>query len=293
MRLVFHLGVHKTASTLIQKNLADNVDWLRGQGVYYVNSELPQAIIRQREHLRRFQSPTREAPPADGLRKLNRRILREAAFKNAHTILISEENRLGAPIYHRMPEDGSGAAFYPKATECLTRTLAGFADTPTTLIMVERDFPSLLPSLYSEALTNLETTDDIDAFCRRIDFGSLDYEALRDRIDQAAPWADLRRMDFAQIKGGAGAYLSKFLTLAGVPTKGFSVSTDSARNSVDRDQAEALRKLAEVRAKTGDTPRAERLEILRKQADPDRRIRLPDWVADALAQTVDAAPVSD
>ena len=86
MRLVFHLGVHKTASTLIQKNLADNIAWLRDQGVYYVNIEFKQAVIRQREHLRRLQSPDRDAPRAGALRKMNRRIIREATYRGGFVI---------------------------------------------------------------------------------------------------------------------------------------------------------------------------------------------------------------
>ena len=99
MRIVFHLGVHKTASTLIQRTLAMNAEALRARGVFYVNTEMPFVITRQRYALRKLQTPWRNPPPKDALSNLNAKILRKAERAGAHTVLMSEENRIGHPLY--------------------------------------------------------------------------------------------------------------------------------------------------------------------------------------------------
>ena len=52
MQYIYHLGAHKTASSLLQRNLVENLDEIRAQGVFYVNAELPWAIKRQRNIIR-------------------------------------------------------------------------------------------------------------------------------------------------------------------------------------------------------------------------------------------------
>ena len=210
MRLCFHLGIHKTGSSLIQKNLLQNLNLLRDQRVFYVNAEMPGAIARQRNVLRRLQIPQRVSPPENALEGVNRKIIEAAQRADARVILLSEENRIGFPLYSQMIQVGTPAQFYPLADACLRRVLHGLDHLDTTLLLYQRRFDRLLPSLYCEALRNLAVTDTLDAFCEQIDFDSLSYETLCDRIASAAPHASLEIKHFETIRTGAHAFLLEF-----------------------------------------------------------------------------------
>lgn len=281
MRLSFHIGIHKTGTTLIQTNLSENIDLLREKGVFYVNSEIPQAIIHQREALRKLQNPNRADPPKDALEQINNKILLLAERVGANTILISEENRIGYPLYSELVKVGAPARFYPRAEECLRRVLIGFEGLDTRLIIYRREFAQLLPSLYSEALRNLNITETIDEFCRKIDYDSLDYGALINRVLQGAPDAEVIVKQFAKIKNGVEPFLNDFIESAGISPGGFVFSTETVRESVDQQKAEELRALAKRRLKDGlskdiDT---EKNAILTRPLDRSKPIMLPDWAA--------------
>ena len=284
MRLVFHIGIHKTGSTLIQKNLSKNLGVLREKGIFYVNEEIPDLIIKQREYVRKLQVPSRNDPSKDSLMQANARLLEAAQRANANIVLISEENRIGFPLYLEVTKVGAPARFYPRADECLNGVLNGLQDLETKLILYRRRFERLIPSLYSEALRNLATTETIDGFCRQIDFASLDYGKLLGRVTKGAPDAELIVKPFEWIKKGAEAFLEDFVQTAGLGTDGFSFSTKFVREGVDQRKGDALRELAMLRNAEGMSKAIaiRKKEILAHPNDEDSSIMLPDWVAEKL-----------
>ncbi|MEL6168125.1 MAG: hypothetical protein AAFR35_05510 [Pseudomonadota bacterium] len=291
MRIVFHLGVHKTASTTIQTALAEASDALADRGIFYANTRFPNLLVRQREHLRRLQSPGRDDPAPDALRKVNRRLLRDAAGAGAHTILISEENRLGHPLYREVADGRRPARFYPRAEDCLRRVLVGLDDTPTTLLLVTREFHSLLPSLYSEGLTNLLISETLDEFCAAVDFATLDFAALCERIRAAAPEAGLVTHPFEGIRAGSANFLRDLFSKAGLELGDLDLSDTHVRGGLDRHQSEDIRALV---ADPDMSPRRrrQRLAAIRSRArDPEARLSLPDWALERLAAASGAADV--
>lgn len=285
MRFLFHIGVHKTGTTLIQKSLSENIDVLRKKRVFYVNSELPDAIIQQREVLRKLQNPMRPNPREDRLLRVNETILKRAAQADAHTILLSEENRIGFPIYTELKRFGEPARFYPRADECLRRVLCGLDSVDVQLILYKREFRKLLPSLYSEALRNLMLTETIDEFCRKIDFESLDYGALFNRIAVGAPGAELYVKQFSKIQEGGAYFLNDFLDSTGIGSKEFCTTTEIVREGVDQENAEKLRQLSLRRAKDGMNQKIARARqaILASPQDKSCPIKLPNWAVKQLS----------
>ena len=71
MKIVFHIGVHQTASTYLQTVFETNVEQLREDGIYVVAPNLPQIARRQRECLRRLQNPRRPNPDPTALLRMN------------------------------------------------------------------------------------------------------------------------------------------------------------------------------------------------------------------------------
>lgn len=279
MRLIFHLGVHKTGSTLIQENLSENVPALRAQGFYYANVEMPRVILRQRRHLRALQYVDRETPVPDALVPVNAALREAAASAGAHTILISEENRIGLPLYDEVRLAKDRLQFYPLAHTCLSAVLRGLEMLETRLILYHRRFESLLPSLYSEALRNLSTELTFDDFLKQVDFESLDYEALYGRIRRGAAHAELVTVPFEALKFGAEAHLRDFFVRCGIETEELRLSTQIVREGVDSSKAEALRRLAGRARAEGmrrEIARARR-RVLARPNDPSLRIEMPEW----------------
>ena len=286
MQVCLHVGVHKTGSSLIQLNLSKNLNVLRQQRVFYVNEELPGAIARQRQVLRKLQLPGRARPTREALTGVNRKILEAAQANDADIILISEENRIGFPLHTQMARVGAPAKFYPLASECLRLVLFGLEHLQTTLLVYQRSFDQLLPSLYAEGLRNLILTDTLDGFCRKIDFASLDYAALLHRIQVGAPHAKVINREFETVRDGVEEFLSGFCNDLGIDATACAFETRMVREGVDVHGAAQLLALAERRASEGMSKQLNmaRRKILAQSIDPSARMVLPDWATELLSE---------
>lgn len=285
MRIVFHIGVHKTASTLIQRTLAMNAAGLRERGVFYVNTEMPFVITRQKHALRKLQTPWRNNPPEDALEKLNTKILRKAEAAGAHTVLMSEENRIGHPLYTELKLHGRGR-FYPNAKACLMHILHGFPEDRIELFMLTRRQSSLLPSLYSQAMRTLSTDLDINGFCASVDWERFRFDALAERITTAFPELTLRMRPYEAIEPDAALFLRDILRVMGVRPAGFRCPAKKVNSSPSAGQLDALRVLAARRIAQQEPERALRTKarkIISSNARDKTRLTLPDWAAQKCA----------
>lgn len=285
MRYVYHLGAHKTASTLIQKNLSANLQVLRDRRVYYVNAEMPNVIRKQRKVLRRARMPGHETPPENALAAVNARIEEAARQAGAGMILLSEENRLGPPMHQELAWGLPKPGFYPAAEACLRYVTHGQALDNTRFVLFSRDPDAFVLSLYSEAVRMAQTTLDIDAFCAAIDLQSVDFAALERRLRGLHPQLEVIQRPFEAIRNGATPFLEQFLGDLGLDPGGFAINTELTRSQLDKNQVDDLLQLARSGKFEGRPMRLRQQQrrILTRGSGGGAPLQLPDWARAQLA----------
>lgn len=284
MRYVYHLGAHKTGSTLIQKNLAENLEVLREQSIWYVNEEMPEAILKQRKVLRRFRHPGLENPPIDALAGVNRKIDTLARRANAHTILLSEENRIGPPMHKELLWGVQRPGFYPAATDCMRYVIYGQPVENMIFFLFSRKPRSYALSLYSEAVRMGQTKLDIDAFFNKVDFASIDFEKLNERLQTIAAAISVSMRAFEDVRVDAHSFLTYTFRELGINLANVKFNTEKTRSRLDRSQISEILEL-ERRVGIRSMHRKKiRNSIQEREPDSANMISLPDWVQKSLPE---------
>lgn len=281
MQYIYHLGAHKTASSLLQRNLVENLDELRAQGVFYVNAELPWAIKRQRNIIHEMHAPDAEPP---GLpRRLNRRIAKAAKQAGARIVLQSDSASLGPAMHEALASGVTNPSFYPQAEQCLHALTVDRPPEDVRFLLYSRTPETYLTSLYSEMIREGWSNVDIDTFCQSLDLASLDFDALKTRIEGMRPGFRVISRQYERIKLGADTFISTFMRDIGLDAKYIQPVRPALVPDLDAAQVEALRHVS-----FGDTSRnprhVKRLRnrILKQAPNPADPLTLPDWVHEAL-----------
>lgn len=131
MRIVFHVGAHKTATTYIQNALEASARTLRDHHVGYV----PLAQMR-----------SAITPLISRLRPGLGRRIREAAREcgDCHRLILSDENILGRNINRNKP-----GPYYPRHRQRLRKTVSAVAEKPEIFLAI-RSYDEFISSMYSE-----------------------------------------------------------------------------------------------------------------------------------------------
>lgn len=281
MQYIYHLGAHKTASSLLQRNLVENLDELRAQGVYYVNAELPRAIKRQRNIIQKLHAPDTEPP---GLpRRLNRRITKAAEQAGARIVLQSDSASLGPAMHEALANGVVHPGFYPQAEQCLHTLTVDRPPEDVRFLLYSRTPETYLTSLYSDMIRQGWSNVDIDTFCQSLDLASLDFDALKTRIEGMRPGFRVISRQYERIKLGADTFISTFMRDIGLDAKYVQPVRPAHVPDLDAAQVEALRHVS-----FGDTSRnprhVKRLRnrILKQAPNPADPLTLPDWVPETL-----------
>ncbi|MGQ3486500.1 hypothetical protein [Roseovarius pacificus] len=284
MRYVYHLGAHKTGSTLIQKNLSANLEALREQGIWYVNEEMPKAISKQRKVLRQFRRPDLETPPADALEGVNQRIAIRARRAKAHTVLLSEENRLGAPMHQELLWGLEQPGFYPAAVECMKYVIYGQLTEDMKFFLFSREPSSFALSLYSEAVRMGQTLLDIEPFFRSINYSSINFRDLKERLQTIDAAVPVSMKAFEDFGADAEALLTCAFKEFGIELANIKFDLSRTRSRLDRSQVADILEL-ERREDIRPVHRKKmRNEILEREPSGQDKLSLPDWVQDSLGQ---------
>lgn len=286
MKYVIHLGVHRTASLLLQQNLSDNLDQLRAQGVFYVNAEMPNAVRRQVRMIRRRHKPGSTPQDMSEFAKLNDAITRAASQAGAETVLISDEHRLGPSMTQSLIWNQSNPGFYPQATENLQHAQAGLPLEDTRLLLYTRNAESYLLSLYSDAIRHNHTTLTLEQFCGSVNFNSIDFPALEQQLAALHPGVEVKARQFERIKLGSETYIRTFLRDIGLDPKPFTVHPAQPQPQLDAMQVEALLHIMSgSQSKRGDRIAKLREQVLRGAPNPLAPLVLPSWVTDSMRVT--------
>lgn len=185
MRIILHLGVHKTATTYLQSVLDANREQLRAAGAVYLPLNEVRTSITPR--LRR---------PLMGLKSSVERILETQ--RDSDRLIISDENIIGMAreaVQHK--------AFYPDFRLRVSRLLKALSAHPTELFVATRSYERFISSMYTEYIRN-SPFRTVDEFLEGVAIDDLNWhKIIGDLCDLVGPrnvtmW---RFEDFAEIEG--------------------------------------------------------------------------------------------
>lgn len=125
MRIVLHLGAHRTATTTLQRALGDSHVALQGAGLAYWGPKRLRAGLFDGLYEGGPALPPRKPGRAQGRIALQ---AAQVAQAGASILLVSEENMLGT-----MRQIAQAQRLYPGAGERVSRFAAGFAGYEVTL----------------------------------------------------------------------------------------------------------------------------------------------------------------
>lgn len=288
MKYVIHLGVHKTASSLLRQNLSHNLDHLRAQRVFYVNAEMPTPLQRQLKMLRRLRIPDSPSPAMEDFAQLNAAITDHAARAGADTVLISDENRLGPSMGQQLAWNDPNPGFYANAISNLTHAFAGLPLERTTLLIYTRNPDSYLLSVYSDAIREAQTNLTLEGFCRTVNFNAIDFDGLERRLASLHPGITVKSRQYERIKLGPDPYMRTFLRDIGLDPKPFELHATPLTPQLDAIQVEALLHImAGSGSKRWRFIKKLRNQVLAGAPNPLAPLVLPDWVSDSLRVTAE------
>ncbi len=281
MQYFFHLGVHQTSTPYVQETLSRNLEALRAQNVFYVNAEMPKAVVRQRRVVRRLCDPNKPTPEIDALVGTNHAVADAARAAGAKKVLFSNDQCLGPAMHEAFAMGLETPAFYPRAHTCFRHIVRGLPLRKSKILIYSRNPETYLTSLYSEAIRLGITNLDIDGFCRAVAVDSVDFEGLRERLASLHDNLQVTMRAHERIRLGAETYMRTFLRDLGVEAHRFVFSPAPAEDTLDAAQIEALRHIA----MGSETKRPELINQLRAQVvqsapNPLDRLTLPEWVSD-------------
>ena len=192
----FHVGAHKTGTSLLQKYLRDNPSMLSHLGIDYLGRGDTNGFVGWGDKLI-------EDPGA-----LTERIRRGAAERSIRYFVSSHENTLGHPFGTENSPRRSG--LYPAAApriDALERALRPF---PRKILFYLRSQEGFLESYYlqriqqGESLTFREWLADVD-------LDEVSWAPVVDELRDAFGADNVVVGDFAEIEQGQADYIRRFL----------------------------------------------------------------------------------
>lgn len=183
MDVVLHIGAHRTASTSFQAYMRANLDLLAQQGVGFWGPR------RTRDGVLAGIIPANGSPrSARQMRMARGRIglaLERVRLQGLHTLVISDENVIGAP--RRNIRD---MALYRDAGDRLSRHVAAFGGRITRIAVSIRSIDSYWPSVLAYAIARGQPLPS----AHRLEVISAQTRGWRDVITdlaEAAPGVDI------------------------------------------------------------------------------------------------------
>ena len=196
MRVVIHVGAHKTGTSLVQKYIRDNPEMAQALGIAQISRTDGDLLVDWGQYLH-------ERP--EGLRSR----LEEEAEKGPTVILFSHENTLGKPFLPDRP------GLYPDASRC-AEALAGICDGfDTYVVFYVRPMADFLESYY------IQTVQEglVHSFAEWYGTleGPLRWTPVVEALEGAFGADRVMVGDFSEIAAGQNEFLRLFMTRTGIP----------------------------------------------------------------------------
>lgn len=178
MKIVLHVGAHKTATTFIQNNARNNHKLIDASGVYFVDKKSETASEAFKIYLEELSkgAKCRVEMLARQLDKVLAPALANPAY---HTIFLSEENLLGHMLSQK-------ETFYPNVRSAVAASLQMRKHGQISVILTLRRQDTYIEScyLFRKVREKREATNTIYDFLDRIDLNSLSWKPV------VQPWVD-------------------------------------------------------------------------------------------------------
>ena len=206
MKVYLHLGVHKTASTLIQRSI--QISDTEKHTIYPVVRDSHKILSN---HLRRYLNGNTSKKT---IQSIVGDIKDDAKKKNCKTLLISDENLIGDPASVWVKKKAS-SVFYPNFKNRIT-LLKDLFNEDIKIILYTRKQETLFRSLYLDGLKYFRyaiTLDEFIQYCLEADFR---FDDLIDSLDNI----DLTLVPYETIKKGTKEFIENFWRCIGHPTCG-------------------------------------------------------------------------
>ncbi len=210
MKATFHVGLQKTASTMLQRNLNRNRAKLAKAGVGYHRlrplNETDDAahLPAVTSALRAFAMPRRQRPTDDA-------VLAEVEWLHSQgyeQVILSDENTLG-PINHE-----SGKPAYANAAEIVDWLVSTIRPNEYRVVLYVRRQDGYLESTYTHRV-HVGKSIAFEKYMKRVDTSSFDWDALATRIAASIGRGNLHVVPYETIENGELFVLNRFLELAG------------------------------------------------------------------------------
>lgn len=210
MRVVFHIGAHKTGSSLVQKFLRDNRPALERKGLHYIPRRETNTLVGWGKALR--NEPERLRGRLEGV-----------AAQTYRAAVVSHENSMGRPFVRDVP------GLYPGAQHnliALSQILEGFDYRVVLYIRPQADF---VESCYLQTLHEGGTKTFAEWTTELVRLEDLSWRPLVATMHEAFGADRTIVKDFNDIKLGQDEYLRRFFAAVGVDP-GVAVSYKPVRN---------------------------------------------------------------
>jgi len=195
---VFHVGAHKTGTTLVQQCLKAHARVLyRRHRVRYVPRPELVPLLGWGERL---------TTDPDGFQAL---LAEFAADRRARVLLASYDNVCGHPFVTARP------GLYPDAPAQLNALRAQLAGLDTTILLSLRPQHELVESYYLQHV-NLGGATPFAEWLQRIDLAALSWQPLVSSLRATFGPEAVRLIDFRRLTDGAEPFVRHVLAEAGV-----------------------------------------------------------------------------
>ncbi len=196
MRLVIHVGAHKTGTSLVQKYFRDKPRITQALGIAQISRTDGDLLVDWGQYLH-------ERP--EGLRSR----LEEEAAKEPSVILFSHENTLGQPFLPDRP------GLYPDASRN-AKALAGICDGfDTRVVFYVRPMADFLESYYIQTVQEGLVHSFADWYGSLI--GPHRWTSAVEALDSAFGADRVIVGDFTEMRAGQNQFLRRFMTRTGIP----------------------------------------------------------------------------
>jgi len=247
--VVFHVGAHKTGTSLLQKYMRDNRRRLQLRGIYYLaRSEMNDLVGWGR--------PLVEHPEA-----LDARISAITGNLLYRTLVTSHENTLGRPIA------SGGDHMYPKAApmvDALGRLLAPYRSKVFLYVRPQAEF---IESYYLQ-LIHQGNTFTFAEWIDSLDLDRLSWVPLADMLIEALGGERVEIIDFGEIRLGQNRFIESFFRRID-PSFDFEVDYKPRRNPSVGDKGLRLALAANPHLKTGAEKKAMRVFLQKRFSNVD------------------------
>ncbi len=282
LRIIVHLGAHKTASTHLQQALGRARTALAARGVALF---LPEDLRRDGLRLTGCIAAPRED---GGHAAMIRNAFAEAA-RGARALLISEENILGTA---HNPAMIAREQFYPEAQARLARLAALLPSGEVTMALALRDPAGFLVSAYSQRLL-AGTIESFEDFRGGLDPASLSWADLVARLQGAMPQSRMLLWRYEDYPGIAGPALTAML--GEEAARQVQPGAGRAHQGLSAPAHEALMEEAAALSSAGRDVARARVQALRRRFGRDKGhppLALLDEAASARAAAAYAREVA-